>query len=276
MRYIFCLLLCVCFITFGLTACHKDEDIAALKDEIKQRWNIEVVDHNLQDTLRALLVSKNSVAQLQDVSPKNEGACLKVVIQAFSIYPAHFIKSLISRVAVADTITTWSIEVGGFNFDNTIAIDCDDVHGQGVLSADFLQKWKTDNIHAFIARIILEQHKWLFQNQDWQSYNPSDFHYGNMEDYKNSLRDHSPNKRNENNTYFTSGFITQLGMTAIDQDFPDYAMRIFGEPREFAQIIRKYPRVKGKARIVMNIYLTLAPELKSFFDQSGLTDAVKN
>lgn len=269
-------LLCFCVILFGTVSCHEDDDIAALKAEIKQRWNIEVVDHNLQDTLRPLLVSKNSVAQLQGVSPKNEGACLKVVIQAFSIYPAHFIKSLISRVAVADTITTWSIEVGGFNFDNAIAIDCDDVHGQGMLSADFLQKWKTDNIHAFIARIILEQHKWLFQNQNWQSYNPSDFHYGNMEDYKNSLRDHSPNKRDENNTYFTSGFITQLGMTAIDQDFPDYAMKIFGEPREFAQIIRKYPRMRGKTRIVMNMYLLVAPELKSFFDKTSLTDAVKD
>lgn len=269
-------LLYFCVILFGTVSCHEDDDVAALKAEIKQRWNIEVVDHNLQDTLRALLVSKNSVAQLQDVSQKNEGACLKVVIQAFSIYSAHFIKSLISRVAVADTITTWSIEVGGFNHENTIVLNCNGIHGKGALSSDFLQKWDFDNMHAFIASVFFDQHPSLFDKQDWQSYNPSDFHYGDMEDYKKSLQDHSPKSRDGDNYLFDSGFVSTEGLTDIFIDIKTYAMKIFGEPREFAQIIRKYPRMRGKTRIVMNIYLTLAPELKSFFDQSGLTDAVKN
>lgn len=276
MRYIFCLLLCVCFITFGLTACHKDEDIAALKAEIKQRWNIEVIDHDLQTTLEPLFLKHNSVKQLKDVTPQNEGACLKVVIRAFSVYPPNFIKSLISRVAVAETITDWSIPVGGFNIDNTIAVDCDDIHGEGTTSANFFQNWKIDNIHAFIAHAVLFKRNWLFHEDKWETFNPPDFHYGDMEDYKNSLRDHSLESRDGNIYFYNRGFVSNEGPTDIYIDAGTYAMRIFGNPQEFTQIIRKYPRVKGKARIVMNIYLTLAPELKSFFDQSGLTDAVKD
>lgn len=90
------------------------------------------------------------------------------------------------------------------------------------------------------------------------------------------LRDHSSESSSEYTYLYNKGFVAKDGLTGLYIDAQTYAMRIFGNPREFAQIIRKYPRVKGKARIVMNIYLTLAPELKSFFDQSGLTDAVKN
>lgn len=162
MRYIFCLLLCICFITFELIACHKDEDIAALKAEIKQRWNIEVIDHDLQTTIGPLFLKLNNDAQLKDVTPQNEGACLKVVIRAFSVYPPNFIKSLISRVAVAETITDWSIPVGGFEIDNTIGIDCDDVHGEGTANVSLLQNWKIENVHASIARAVFFGHDWPF------------------------------------------------------------------------------------------------------------------
>lgn len=146
---------------------------------------IEVIDYDLQTTLEPLLFKYRNTGQLKDVALRNEGVCLKVVIRAFSVYPPNFIKSLISRVAIAETIIAWSILVGGFNFDNIIAISCHDVHGEGTTSANLLQNWKIDNIHAFIAHTVLFKCNWLFHNDEWEAFNLPDFHYGDMEDHKN-------------------------------------------------------------------------------------------
>jgi hypothetical protein len=234
-----------------------------LKAQIFQTWHIQVTSHNLTGEIVPLIPAADLPVSMTDISKANEAACLTSVVTALSVYPASLVSGLISRIAIADQIYAGSIRIGGFQVPGLLALNCD----QAGSAADFDE----DSIHNELAGLLLL--KYNLDLSSWKQLNPPSFRYGDLSSVKAELRD--PQGRAGDEALYSNGFVSRLGLTDVTNDFDTFAGQIFGHPAETAALIRLYPALRGKTRLLMTIYLGVAPGLKTTFDQSGLTAAAK-
>ena len=248
-------------ICYHFAAHAESGDIGQLKAQINRTWGVTIVDGDLANRIVPLVTKPDRPVTMSDVSALNEPACLRAVMGAFSVYPAKFISSLVSRVVLADQVHVWSIRTGGFQTSGILALNCDNA----VQNELFYQ----DTVHDELAGLLLENV--TPDENSWLKFDPPGFAYGDMSTYQAALR--SPGSRDGDGILHQDGFVSSLGLTGINNDIETNAEKIFGHPTEFAALIQSYPAMRGKTRLLMDVYLQQAPGLKAFFDQSGLTEA---
>jgi len=235
-----------------------------LKAKIFETWHIQVTGHDLTAEIVPLIPAADLPVSMTDISVTNETACLTSLVTALSVYPASLVSGLISRVAIANQIYAGSIRIGGFQVPGLLALNCD----QASAAADFDE----GSIHNELAGLLL-----LKYNPDlaaWRQLNPPSFKYGDLSSVKAELRD--PQGRAGDEALYSNGFVSRLGLTDVTNDFDTYAGQIFGHPTETVELLKLYPALRGKTRLLMTIYLGAAPGLKPLFDQSGLTAAANS
>ena len=235
-----------------------------LKHEIKTTWGIDVVDTDLSEKIVPLVTTPDVNITMEDVEPEDETACLQTVVHALNEYPAAFVSSLVSKIALAEDIRAWGIRGGGIYGPSLFGVNCVD--------AEDNRQFDIISVHNQIAALVLA--KYSPDLASWDHLNPPSFHYGNMADVQNELR--NPDSRQGTAILLANGFVAPLGTTNIKNDFDTFAGEVFGDTNSFVPSLKQYPPLRGKTRLLMSIYLQKAPTLKTFFDQSGLTDAAAN
>jgi hypothetical protein len=238
-------------------------DATALQAEIAKRWHVTIVDHGLTARIVPLVATTQRAVAMEDLSSSNETACLEAVVTAFQAYPPELVRSLVQQIALADMIEAWNIRIGGFHAPGLIALNCQ--------NAGANEDFDVDSLHDEFAALLLA--KTPIDSAAWQAFNPRDFRYGDVESYRAELR--HPQGRAGDDALHRDGFVAALGLTGIDNDVQTYAERVFGHPGEFAALLRAQPAMRGKARMVMAIYLRQAPSLAAQFAASGLTGAAQ-
>ncbi|WP_284944980.1 hypothetical protein [Acidisoma cladoniae] len=231
---------------------------ATLRAEIASRWHVTVIETALETRIVPLVATSQRPVTMQDLSPLNEAACLQAVVTAFQAYPAALVTSLVGQVALADGIDAWNIRIGGFHAPGLIALNCEEASE----NAGF----DVDSLHDEMAALFLL--KAPLNDAAWRAFNPPGFQYGDVGSYRAELRD--PHGRDGDGALHRNGFVSALGLTGIENDFQTYAERIFGHPHEFAALLRAQPAMRGKARMVMDLYVGQAPSLATQFAESGL------
>jgi len=257
------------FLLLLFAVCHsfaaKAQGLSAdqLEAEIFQTWHIKVTGHDLAAKIVPLIPPADLPVSMTDISAANETACLTSVVTALSVYPVSLVSTLISQIAIADQIYAASIRIGGFQVPGLLALNCD--------QANAAASFDEDSIHNELAGLLL-----LKYNSDlsaWQKLNEAGFKYGDINSVKAELRD--PQGRAGDEALYSNGFVSRLGLTGVTNDFDTFAGQIFGHPAETAELLKLYPALRGKTRLLMTIYLDIAPGLKTMFDQSGLTAAAR-
>lgn len=231
--------------------------------DIASRWHITVIEHDLTARIVPLVATPQRPVTMQDLSSANGPACRQAATQALAAYPDTLVASLVQTLALADQITAWNIRIGGFHALGLIALNCDDAAEN--------QAFDRDSLHDELAALLLA--KTPINAQAWDALNPPGFHYGDTASYRAELRD--PHGRAGDDALHRNGFVSALGLTGRDNDVQTYAERIFGHPADFAAMLRSQPAMRGKARMVMALYLAQAPQLAAQFTAVGLTEAVK-
>ncbi|MCB8881027.1 hypothetical protein ACELLULO517_12345 [Acidisoma cellulosilytica] len=239
------------------------DDTASLRLRIASLWHVTLVEKDLTTQVVPLVATPDRPVAMRDLSTANQAACLQAIVIAFQAYPAPFISTLVQKVALADHISVWKIDVGGFHAPGLIALNCQD-------AADN-QAFDRDSLHDELAALLLATTP--VDRTGWQAFNPPGFRYGDIESYRAELRD--PHGRAGDDALHHDGFVSALGLTGLENDFQTYAERILGHPQEFAELLREQPAMRGKARMVMALYLHQAPALAAQFASSGLTDAAQ-
>ena len=178
---------------------------------------------------------------------------------ALAVYPEHFVSALVKQLALADDIRIWGIIVGGVQAPNVIGVNCGPNNRRGISSV----------VHSAIAGRLLD---WAPPNwAAWEATNESGFKYGDLAAYKKELDD--PDAREVNAFLNTRGFVGRFGLTGRDPDFESYAEQVFGHGAEFAAIVRANPAMRGKLRLLIRCYLQVAPDLRRYFERTGLLAA---
>jgi hypothetical protein len=232
-----------------------------LKAQILQTWHIQIADQDLTAEIVPMVPPADRPVTMNDISAANETACLTSVVSALSVYPASLVSGLISRIAIADQIYAGSIRIGGFQVPGLLALNCD--------QANAAASFDEDSIHNELAGLLLS--KYSPDLSAWQTLNDAGFKYGDINSVKAELRD--PQGRAGDEALYRNGFVSRLGLTDVTNDFDTFAGQIFGHPAETVELLKLHPALRGKTRLLMTIYLGVAPGLRAMFDQSGLTAA---
>jgi hypothetical protein len=236
-------------------------DATGLRAEIATRWHVTVITGTLATRIVPLVATSQRPVAMQDLSPPNEVACLQAVATALGTYPPVLVAALVRQVALADMIDAWNIRIGGFHAPGLIALNCQDAAEN--------EAFDVDSFHDELAALFLV--KAPLDGVAWNAFNPPGFHYGDVESYRAELRD--PHGRDGDNALHRNGFVSALGLTGMENDFQTYSERIFGHPEAFAALLRAQPAMRGKARMVMDLYAREAPSLTTQFAASGLARA---
>lgn len=252
-----------CFAAFWLLSgsLAAAESANSLRQAIQQDWHVTVVDHDLGDMIVPHVATAERPVTMADLSAGNAVSCLGAVVTAFKAYPSGLVSSLVRQVALADMIHAWSIRIGGFHAPGLVAINCE--------RAAENSTFDIDSVHTELAALMLARAG--LDEAAWRAFNPPRFRYGDVTSYKDELRD--PDSRDGDAALHGNGFVARLGLTGIENDFQTYAERLFGHPEALATLLHQQPAMRGKARLVMALYVSQAPSLAGQFRDEGLTSA---
>ena len=238
-------------------------DIAASKAAIRWRWGIEIIASDLQTRIAPEVTTQQRPVTLADLSEQNAPACRAAVQTALGAYPAAFVSGLVHRVVLADGIHAWDIRIGGFHAPGLLAANCE--------SAVDNERFDVDSIHDSIGALLLARTP--LDPAAWSQFNPPGFRYGDVASYKAELRD--PGSRDGTAALHRSGFVASLGLTGIENDFETYAEKVFGHPKHLAEMMSANAAMRGKARLLMSMYLRQSPWFARRFEAIDPARAAK-
>ena len=234
---------------------------AASSGDRLSSMGLAILDHGLSTTLVPLVQSPERSVSIKDVSAADKTLCSESVSDALSHYPPAFIHALVQKVGLAGDISVWGRRVGSVQGPGFVAINC--------IEAAANQGRERAAVHDALAAKVtdLSPPDW----QRWESSNPSDFAYGNLDAYKAELED--PDARVLVSHLNGDGFVNRYGLLTRVSDFESYAEQTFGNVDAFAAVAHEHPRMQRKLRILIDTYLALAPSLRTYFDQTGLASS---
>ena len=230
-------------------------------NDLQARYGLTIEDHDLDRTVAPQVARPDRPVQMWDVAPQNEEPCLAAVEQALGVYPATFVKALVRRLVLAGDIYAWGRSVGSAQAPGLVAINCSrPVEGTPYITA---------NTHGMVAAKVTDigLPNWTL----WKAANRPGFKYGDLDAFKAAL--HDPDAWTLTRRLNQEGFVNGFGLVGEENDFETYAEQAFGHGAEFASLVRQYPPMQQKLRILLDTYLALAPSLRDYFDQTGLANA---
>ena len=221
----------------------------------------QLVTQGLQPALAPLIAKPDRPVSITDLRLDLSRPAIHALGSALAVYPPGFVDRLVHRIALAGQITLWNTQVGGFFVADTIALNAHDVASSG--GETFL----ADSFHHELSSIVRNQV--LFNVSDWTANNPVGFAYASLDEYKRILAQRLPVDGDD--ALHAQGFVSLYGTTSLDNDWNTYAERVLGHPRDLADEIRRFPRMRDKTRQLMSVYRRLDPRFGPLFDATGLS-----
>ena len=106
---------------------------------------------------------------------------------------------------------------------------------------------------------------------EWMAANPPGFSYLSYDAFRAMMADGSGDATGPD--WYAKGFVRAYGTTTPDNDFNTVAERMFADGHAFAVLIKDYPRLRAKARLVIKSYLAVDSAMQGYFDGTGLAEA---
>jgi hypothetical protein len=221
---------------------------------------IALVATGLQATIIPLVNRPDLTIALEDLPPDDRARAETAVAAAMHVYPPGFLHRLIDRVALAGNIQFWSNqEVGGFFFPRGIVLNC---HG---MDEGFIRRTFHHELSSLVRVATgLDETRWMAAN-------PPGFTYLPYAQYQAMLRDGLSDQTAA--PLYTQGFVRAYGKADLDDDWNTYAERVFTDGKAFAALIKDYPRMRIKTRLLLDAYAKLDPRLEGYFERTGLRQA---
>ena len=233
----------------------------AWADDLTTRYGLQVIDRDLSALVAPRVALPDRPVTMNDVVSGDETICRSTIARALASYPIGLVKALVRTVALAEDIHAWGKPVGGVQAPGLVVVDCQ----QPIANAPYQAAGIHDAVAALVINVAAPD--WA----KWRAANEPSFLYGDFDAYKAELSDtgaHDLATRLNRN-----GFVSRYSLVGAENDFQTYAEQAFGHGGEFASLVRQYPPMQQKLRILLDTYLALAPSLRGYFDQTGLANA---
>lgn len=176
---------------------------------------------------------------------------IEMVDAALAKYPKEFLKEHLSKVYVLSKLEFFGVGYGGTYYKNAIFITN---KGQ---DKGYTRKFMEKVFHAEFSSVLYHDFKKKFPAEDWSKANGKSFSYGSggVEAIKRGTNSETPTK-----SINKQGFITEYGMSDMENDINSYAKHLFGDPERFWDLVELYPRIRKKAGILISFYGEMNPK----------------
>jgi hypothetical protein len=247
------------------------KEASALAAEINRTWNIEVRYEGDPSTFIIYGDHTPPVWSLGRIDDADIVPGLKAIREALSVYPKSFIAKPYNRVHpifLVRSITIKGLEVGGMIFGASIYVPTRAM--QDPYSVTFAE----DTFHHEFS--LLAFHQGPSPVEAWSAVNPPGFAYETDSD-PDVVRaaGHRPDAGETSDAVHEMGFLEKYAESALEEDWQTYAERAFNHPGDLIDFIKRFPRVKAKARIFIDHYESLDPAFNAYFDRTGLDKAIQ-
>jgi len=190
---------------------------------------------------------------------------LKGIRAALHMYPKELIKKYLSAVFVTGKIIIRGVEGGGTYFNSWIYIAALEEFEQiGTVLYE-------QNFHHELSSLFLKKNN--FPKIRWHLANPPGFKYlPSKIDVIHAASEKLRRDPKEASLWFENGFVSDYGMSSMENDFNVYAALAMTHPDVLRNLMEQYSRIKAKSWILVDFYSSLAPELGAYLASVGLTE----
>ncbi len=207
---------------------------------------------------------ENFEIQFKEVEKKLIPEVLKGMDNALRIYPPQLIKKYLSKIFIVDKITINGVSGAAAYGDAIIFIAANLPFGRRSSHEYGL------SIHHEFSSLLFNGSP--FPWMDWSLANHGDFKY--LERYEDILKAADLKNRKDpklSHKWYDQGFVSDYGMTSMQNDFNKYAELAFADPQKLRELAQTYPRIAKKTELLVKFYTRLAPEMCDYFKSNGLT-----
>lgn len=246
-------------------------DAAAIAAEIKSTWNIDV--RYGQDTSNFILNTDHipPTWHLDPVAAPDLLPGLRAIKTALSVYPVSYVSAVrddASVVFLTRSILVSGQSFGGMYFGGAIYVPARDMENGSRV------EFAVDTFHHEFSLTGLSRGP--SPQEAWRAVNPTGFVYQGDHDLA-IVRDieRRADGGDETDDVREAGFIVRYAQSSMTEDWQTYAEQAFGHPAGLIDLVKRFPRIKAKAKIFIDHYGALDPGFVTYFDRTGLRDAVK-
>lgn len=237
-----------------------------LASELSDRYGIVVRYTDPSNFRVASLETFGDVLSVAQLDERNVLTALRGVRSALSVYPPELVRQQLGAIFLTGELETQGIKIGGTYLHDWIYVS-----GAG-LRGFWAENLVALSVHHEFSSLLF--HNSEFPDFAWRSVNDTSFTY--LEDPDAVLQ--AADKRRdaaEADQWHRAGFVSDYGMSSLENDLNTFAELAFGSPAELVELAQRYPKVGAKLSLLVDFYQGLTPQIGDYFSQNGLTAAAK-
>ncbi len=201
--------------------------------------------------------------QLIEADHKGALIALKGVKRALEKYPKDLVKKNLTAVFIPGFIKTHNIKIDGTYLNSWIYVSADIRGGQKSILTF------SEIFHHELSSLLF--HNYEFPIIQWHFSNEPEFKY--LENYMDMLQaGNNPRDPKEAHLWYKAGFVSDYGMTTMENDVNTYAELAMEHPAELVKLADQYPKIARKAKLLVEFYSGLSPKLCAYFKSANLVD----
>ena len=194
--------------------------------------------------------------EMQPAELQNVAFALNGVEAALNEYPPGFVAHLIRAIFICGQLRMGGMEAGGSAGPVWIILSApSDLGAAGIRLASVL------GVHHELSSFVLRVDP--ATRVLWSEFAPADWHF--VEDAGGSLR-----RADDPDPSPETGFLSAYGATNLENDFNDYAEKMFTEPDKLALLAARHPLIRRKLDFVRAAYVAIDARLADRFHRLGL------
>ena len=184
----------------------------------------------------------------------------KAIKRALRKYPQSVLDINLWQIYALRDLWFYETLFGGTNTTGKVYIT------NNGLENDYTSSYIEKTIHHEFSSILLNNYETLFNYEEWNEINGTDFVYhdklGGVESLKNGTAG-----TNLIDTLNSKGFLTEYSMSTLENDFNMISESLFCPDREFWKSVRRHEKLRKKVDLVIEFYSAIHPQYtKAFFE----------
>ncbi|MBL4703640.1 MAG: hypothetical protein JKY54_03915 [Flavobacteriales bacterium] len=164
---------------------------------------------------------------------------------AIAKYPQEFLKKNLKQIYVFSSLEFFGVGYGGTYHKDAVYI-CNKGLSKGY-TAKFMEKV----FHAELSSVLYSNFAAHFPKTEWRLANAQGFSYGNGG--VNAIK-RGRNGEGQTQVAQEKGFLTQYGMSDMENDINSYAKNIFGDKERFWKQVYSSERIRKKSELFIQFY----------------------
>jgi hypothetical protein len=203
------------------------------------------------------------------IEPADKHSALTALIgvrKALSKYPPTLLQRYLSAVFISGILKIYGVQAGGSYAHSWIVVSATPDYEQ------FGSEVYEATLNHELSSLFLKNSD--FPMKRWEMINEADFSYLPRQiDVVRSAALANRRDPTESPSWHMAGFVSDYGMASLENDFNTYAELAMTHPGRLRELAAQYPRIRAKTRILVEFYSSLAPELRDYFERTGLINS---